>query len=64
MVFHLRKLNDAEVNYEIYDKEMLAIVDCFEEWRHLLEGVLYPITVYTDHKNLEFFNTTKKLNRR
>ena len=64
VTFFSRKLNPAEVNYEIYDKEMLAIVQCFKQWRHYFLSVRSPITVYTDHKNLEYFNTTKQLNRR
>jgi hypothetical protein len=30
--FHSRKFSPAEINYEIYDKELLAIVDCFKAW--------------------------------
>jgi hypothetical protein len=62
--FMSKKLNSAELNYEIYDKEMLAIVRSFQEWRHYLQGSIHPTTVYTDHKNLEYFTTTKNLNRR
>ena len=43
---------------------MLAIVNCFKQWRHYLEGANHLITVYSDHKNLEYFTTTKQLNRR
>ena len=32
MVFHLRKFDIAEINYEIHDKELLAIVDSFAQW--------------------------------
>ena len=64
VAFQSRKLSPAELNYEIYDKEMLAIVHCFKQWRHYLEGAIRPITVYTDHKNLEYFATTKQLNHR
>jgi len=32
-------LNEAERNYEIYDKEMLVIIQCLEMWRYFLEGV-------------------------
>src|SRR5690606_8150880 len=64
VAFTSRKLNPAEINYEIYDKEMLAIVAAFDLWRHYLEGAQHPILVYTDHKNLEYFATTKVLNRR
>ena len=52
------------MNYEIYDKELLAIVDAFREWRVFLEGSKYTVKVYTDHKNLVYFTTTKELNRR
>jgi len=35
-----------------------------EEWRHFLEGAQYPVEIWTDHKNLKYFMTAKKLNRR
>ena len=52
-----------ERNYEIHDKEMLAIIRVLEEWRHFLEGATHPVEIWTDHKNLEYFMTAKKLNR-
>ena len=64
VAFHSRKFSAAEINYEIHDKELLAIVDSFQEWRHLLEGAQHPVTVYTDHKNLEYFMSARVLNRR
>lgn len=64
VAYHSRKFNEAEVNYEIYDKEMLAIVDALLTWRHWLEGTEIPIQIYSDHQNLQFFTTTKKLSRR
>ena len=64
VAFHSRKFNSAEENYDIHDKEMLAIVTAFKEWEHLLKSVDSQIIVYTDHKNLEYFNTTKVLTRR
>jgi hypothetical protein len=54
----------AEINYEIYDKELLAIIDAFEEWYHLLEEAQHTTTVYTDHKNLEYFISIRVLNQR
>jgi hypothetical protein len=62
--FHSRKFSPAEINYEIHDKELLAIVDSFKAWRRYLEGSLHMVQVSTDHKNLEYFMTTKVLNRR
>jgi hypothetical protein len=42
----------TKINYEIYIKELLAIVDAFEKLRHLLERAQHEITMYSDHKNL------------
>ena len=64
VAFHSRKMDKAEINYEIHDKEMLAVVSGFKEWRRYLEGARFQIIVFTDHKNLEYFATTKVLNRR
>jgi RNase H-like domain found in reverse transcriptase/Reverse transcriptase (RNA-dependent DNA polymerase)/Integrase zinc binding domain/Integrase core domain/Chromo (CHRromatin Organisation MOdifier) domain/Retroviral aspartyl protease len=62
--FHSRALDPAERNYEIHDKELLGIVDAFRIWRHYLEGAQHCIQVFTDHKSLEYFTSTKQLNRR
>ena len=64
VAFHTRKLNDGERNYEIHDKELLAILQAFGEWKHYLLGADEPVTVYTDHQNLQYFPTTKVWNRR
>ena len=64
VAFFSRKHSPAECNYEIYDKELLAVVTAFEEWRPELEGSKYPVDVLSDHKNLEWFMTTKQLSRR
>jgi transposase InsO family protein len=61
--FYSRKLNGAECNYEIYDKEMLAIVRSLEEFDCELRG-LASFEVYSDHKNLEYFMTVRKLTER
>ena len=58
------KHSAAECNYEIYDKELLAIIKALEEWRPELQGTTEPFEVITDHKNLEYFTTTKALNQR
>ena len=64
VAYFSRKMAPAECNYEIYDKELLAIIRCFEEWRPELEGTGMPVKVLTDHKGLEYFMTTKKLTPR
>jgi hypothetical protein len=62
--FYSRKLSGPEQNYEIYDKELLAVIEGFKTWRYLLIGTNLPVVVYTDHRNLEYFMTAKILNRR
>lgn len=64
VTFHSRTMAPAELNYEIYDKELLAIFAAFKSWRSFLEGSSLPVQVITDHKNLEYFSTTKLLTRR
>jgi hypothetical protein len=57
-------MSPVEGNYDIYDKELLAIVAVFQEWRVYLEGAKFSVKVLTDYKNLIYFTTIKKLNRR
>jgi len=64
IAFYSKSLSSVERNYKIHDKEMLAIICVLEEWRHFLEGMTHPVEIWTDHKNLEYFMTAKKLNRR
>ena len=64
VAFLSKLLNKTERNYEIHDKEMLAIIRRLEAWRHLLEGAQYKFEIWTDHKNLEYFMKVQKLNRR
>ena len=64
VAFLLKSLLLVERNYEIHDTEMLAIVCVLEEWCHYLEGACHPIEIWTDHKNLEYFQTLQKLNQR
>ncbi|KAK3542410.1 hypothetical protein QTP86_025816 [Hemibagrus guttatus] len=62
--FFYRKLNPAERNYDIGNRELLAVKLALEEWRHWLEGAKHPFLVLTDHKNLEYFRAAKRLNPR
>uniref|UniRef100_A0A0W0FUX0 Reverse transcriptase domain-containing protein n=1 Tax=Moniliophthora roreri TaxID=221103 RepID=A0A0W0FUX0_MONRR len=54
----------TERNYEIYDRELLAITNALKAWEHYLLGGAHPVTVLSDHKNLTYFRTAQKLNRR
>jgi hypothetical protein len=64
VAFRSRSLQPAELNYDTHDKELLAIFDTFTHWHHYLEGASFPVDVVTDHKNLEYFATSKVLTRR
>ncbi|GMF82078.1 unnamed protein product [Aspergillus oryzae] len=64
IAFESRKLVQAELNYDIHDKELLAIVSAFKKWRVYLEGAQHQIIVKLDHKNLTYFTTMKELTRR
>jgi len=52
VAFISKLLNATEQNYEIHDKEMLAVIRCLEAWRHYLEGTKLEFEIWTDHKNL------------
>ena len=56
-----KSFSNMEQNYEIYNRELLAIV---RDWRHYLIGSPHPVYIRLDHKNLTYFRTAKKLNRR
>ena len=64
ITFHSRKFNAAELNYEIYDKKMLAIVETMDYYRHYFEGLGQTTTIFSDHRNLLWFTETKVYNRR
>ena len=64
VAFFSAKHSAPECNYEIYDKELLAIVKALEEWRPELQGTEQPFEIITDYKNLQTFMTTKQLNQR
>jgi len=64
IAFYSRTFSALELNYDVHNKELLAIFEAFKIWRHYLEGFTSPIDVVTDHKNLEYFSTTKILMRR
>ena len=61
VAFYSKNMVPAECNYEIYDKELLAIIHCLKHWRPELEVTELPIEIFTDHKALEHFMSTKEL---
>ena len=52
IAYYAHKITEPELNYDIHDKELLAIVEALREWRVYLEGTKYPIQIYIDYKNL------------
>ena len=64
IAYHSESMSDAERNYEIYDKEMLAIIRALQAWRHYLEGLPSKFDILSDHKNLEYWRVAQNLTRR
>ena len=64
VAFPSGNLNDVEQNYEIHDKEFLAILEAFCVWKHYILAADDHVTLYTEHQNLQYFLTTKVWNPR
>src|SRR5258707_8523301 len=64
VAFYSHTLQSAKRHYDTHNKELLAIFEAFKSWQHFLEGSAAAIDTVTDHKNLEYFTSTKKLTRR
>jgi len=64
VAFISKLLNTTEQNYKIYNKEMLAVIRCLEAWRYYLERAKLEFEIWTNHKNLQYFMTSQKLNCR
>ena len=62
VAFISKSLSDTERNYEIHDKEILAVVRGLETWKYFLEGTTIKFEIWTDHKNLKYFMKAQKLN--
>ena len=61
VAFYSHTLTVPELNHDTHDKELLAIFKAFKTWRHYLEGSASLVDVVTNHKNLEYFSTSKVL---
>ena len=62
VVYYSRKLTLLELNYNIYNKKLLAVIAVLKEWRVFLQGIINPFIIKIDYKNLTGFLTIKKLN--
>ena len=58
-----KRNSPAECNYQIYNKELLAVIQCLEAWDAKLQSV-EKFKVITDYKNLEYFFAPRKLTER
>ena len=61
--FISKTLSPAEQNYEIYDRELLAIIHALEEWQHYIQGSTHTTVILSDHKNLTYYHEAKNLTR-
>ena len=59
LAFYSHGMAPTKLNYEIYSKELLAIFDAFWQWQNYLKGSTHVVLVLSNHKNLEYFATTK-----
>ena len=64
VAFYSNRLNEHKENYEIFDKEMLAIMKALKKWRHHLQGAKYPVKVYSDHQSLTYYKKPQDLSPR
>ena len=62
VAFLSKTFNETEWNYEIYDRELLALIQALDEWRHYIQGSGHTTIVYSDHQNLTYFRSAQKLN--
>jgi hypothetical protein len=52
IAYYLKTLSAAERNYDVYNLELLAIVNALDHWRPYLAGSPHKIIIYSDHQNL------------
>ena len=64
MAFISKSLNTTEQNYKIHDKKILAVIRYLEAWRHYLEEARLEFEIWIDHKNLQYFMMSQKLNHK
>jgi hypothetical protein len=57
-------LNSAERNYQVYDRELLAIIRALREWRHYVQGSSFLTIIRTDHANLTYYRSPQRLTQR
>jgi hypothetical protein len=64
IAYYSATFTPTERNYDIYERELLAVIKALEHWRPHLAATEEPVTVLTDHANLTFWKNPRKVNRR
>jgi hypothetical protein len=64
VAFFSKTMNDAQRNYDVYNRELLALVETFRHWRHYLHSATHQVKVHTDHANLLYWKNPGDHNRR
>ncbi len=64
MIFYSKSMIFAEINYHIYDKKLLVIIQCFEHWWFKLKCTELLIQMFINHQTLKIFMKNKQLSRR
>ena len=62
--YHSATFSLAEQNYDIYDRELLTVIQALKEWHHYLTGTEHPVVIVMDHKNLGYFKQPQNLTQR
>ena len=64
--FFSRKMSPSERNYDVHDKELLAIICALDHWSHYFLGAPHElkIKIFTDHRNLVYFRSRQTLSPR
>ena len=64
VAYRSASMQPAERNYQIYDREMLVIIEALKDWRYFLEGLNSEFEIVSDYSNLEYWRTAQDLTRR
>jgi len=64
LAYYSVMFSPAERNYDIYERELLAMMKSLAHWHHYLGWTKFPFIILTDHANLQYWKAPKNLNRR
>ena len=64
IAYYSNTFGDAERNYNIYEQELLAVMQSLKHWRQYLGATEKPFHILTNHANLQYWKSPRNLNRR